>query len=93
MRPAAFLTILLVENTVNALFRMTSRGSDPPFATLAQAQKLFLDFRFFASSFVPSLSSYVYDDEDLSTIKSQDESWSKKTTTAMTFDSLYVRHW
>ena len=41
---------------------MTSRGSDPPFATLAQSQKLFLNFRFFASSFVSSLSSYVYDD-------------------------------
>ena len=29
---------------------------------MTQSQKLFLNFRFFASSFVSSLSSYVYDD-------------------------------
>ncbi|KAF8318958.1 alpha/beta-hydrolase [Clavulina sp. PMI_390] len=38
-------------------------------------------------------SAYVYSDEDLATVKDQDERKKLEDTTAMTFDSLYVRHW
>ncbi len=40
---------------------MTLSTSEPLFPTLALSQKLFLHFRFVASSFVTALSSYVFD--------------------------------
>lgn len=46
---------------MKALFRMTSPGSDPLFQTITPSQKLFEHLRFMASSFVQTLSSYVYD--------------------------------
>ncbi|KAJ3556170.1 hypothetical protein NM688_g2174 [Phlebia brevispora] len=55
------LRLLRVENVVNALFRMASRSSTPPFPTFTSSQKLFLHFRFLASSFIQSMTTYVYD--------------------------------
>ena len=40
---------------------MSSPGSDPLFQTITPSQKLFEHFRFMTSSFVSTLSSYVYD--------------------------------
>jgi len=37
--------------------------------------------------------SKVYADYDLKTIKEQDEAWDNRGTTAMVYDSLFVRHW
>ncbi|KAI0342038.1 hypothetical protein BDW22DRAFT_1331168 [Trametopsis cervina] len=54
------LRLLRVENVIKALFRMSSPGSDPLFQTITPSQKLFEQFRFMASSFVASLSSYIY---------------------------------
>lgn len=50
-----------MDNVNRALFRMTLSTSKPLFPTLASSQKLFLHFRFVASSFVTALSSYVFD--------------------------------
>ncbi|KAI0087944.1 hypothetical protein BDY19DRAFT_951176 [Irpex rosettiformis] len=55
------IRLLRVENVIKALFRMSSPGSDPLFQTITPSQKLFEFFRFMASSFVSTLSSYVYD--------------------------------
>lgn len=46
---------------MKALFRMTQPNTSPLFETIAPTRRLFLYFRFVASSFVGSLSSYVYD--------------------------------
>jgi hypothetical protein len=48
--------------------------------------------------YVPStrrlvFSSYVYADEDLETIQSQNEAWEAKKDTVRVYDTLYVRHW
>ncbi len=40
---------------------MTLKRATPPFPTFASSQQLFLHFRFLASSFIASLTSYVYD--------------------------------
>lgn len=38
-------------------------------------------------------SSYVFSDEDIHTIKKQEEELKARETTALVYDSLYVRHW
>lgn len=59
--PRNELRLPAVTIVVKALFRMNTPSASPLFSTLASSQKLFQHFRFMASSFVTSLSSYVYD--------------------------------
>ena len=51
----------LVENVVRMLHRLSRSPTKPLFDTLANANALFLHFRFLAHTFVAQLCSYVYD--------------------------------
>ncbi|KAA1472810.1 hypothetical protein DENSPDRAFT_205654 [Dentipellis sp. KUC8613] len=55
------LRLMRVQNALGALFRMTRKGAEPLFPTLAPSNKLLLHFRFVAQTFVTALSSYVFD--------------------------------
>jgi hypothetical protein len=51
------------------------------------------NFRYSLSSRHLVFSSYVYPDGNLSTVKERDEAWENRGTSALVYDSTYVRHW
>jgi hypothetical protein len=51
------------------------------------------NFRYSQSSGHLVFSSYVYPDGNLSAVREQDEAWENRGTSALVYDSTYVRHW
>ncbi|KIJ45356.1 hypothetical protein M422DRAFT_46814 [Sphaerobolus stellatus SS14] len=51
------------------------------------------NFKYSAEASTLVFSAYVWPDTNLSTIKEQDEAYENRGTTALVYDTAYVRHW